>query len=76
MPRGWEYAGAIGNVYSFAHAKYPCLEHLFRDHLFCFLLYLGLSASRAPAEGAVKSVECNLFYHLSQTETAESTSGD
>ena len=30
----WEYAGTIGNDYSFAHAKYganPSEKHLFRD---------------------------------------------
>ena len=53
----WEYAGTIRHVYSFAHAKYgahPLEQRLFRDqHIFSIslCLLLGLTASRAPAEG-------------------------
>ena len=54
----WEYAGNIGNVYRFAHAKYGAnpLEKTLIDlptYLFGFVekVLLGLSALRAPAVG-------------------------
>ena len=52
------HAEAIGNICSFAHAKYggnPCLGRLFRDQITFRLLFatiiLGLSALRAPTVG-------------------------
>jgi hypothetical protein len=54
----WEYAGIIGNGYSFAHAKYganPWVQHIFRDqNTFwnCWENCWGRSALRATTVGS------------------------
>ena len=60
----WEYAGTMGNGYSFAHAKYganPKDKHLFRDQtvflFFClYYLLLGLCVE-SPRRRAIVTAE-------------------
>ena len=56
------HAETIGNVCSFAHAKYaanPCPERLLRDQITIFIfvatIILGPSALRAPHDGGHRS---------------------